>query len=156
MNKETAKHKYPHAKKNDKIIDEIIEEISNGRSLVGILKSKKEYPSYTNFMRWIDADQKVREKYTKAKEAQADYLAEQLLDIADDGKNDWMQSNDPNNPGYRFNNEHYQRSRLRVDTRKWIASKLKPKKYGEKLDLGGNVSLAAAFALPTIKKEGEL
>lgn len=155
MKKEIAKNRYPHAKKNDRVIDEILEEISNGKSLVGILKSKEEYPSYTAFMRWIDQDTKLVEKYTKAKEAQADYLAEQLLDIADDGKNDWMRSNDPDNPGYRFNNEHYQRSRLRVDTRKWIASKLKPKKYGEKLDLGGNVSLAAAFALPNLKKEGE-
>ena len=142
-------------KKNDQVIDEILEKISEGRSLVGILKSKKEYPAYVNFMRWIEADEELRKRYAKAKEEQADYLAEQLLEIADDGKNDWMQTNDPDNPGYRFNNEHYQRSRLRVDTRKWIASKLKPKKYGEKLELDATTDLKAAFALPALKQQGE-
>lgn len=149
------KSRYPQAKKCDKVIDEILDQISGGKSLVGILKSKKEYPSYTAFMRWIDQDPKLVDKYARAKEEQADYLAEQILEIADDGSNDWMQSNDPNNPGYKFNGEHHQRSRLRVDTRKWIASKLKPKKYGDKLDLDAKVNLSAAFALPALKKEGE-
>jgi len=141
--------------KNDKIIDEILTQVSEGRSLVGVLKSKEEYPAYANFMRWIENDPKLRERYAKAKEEQADYLAEQLLEIADDGKNDWMENNDPENPGYKFNNEHYQRSRLRVDTRKWIASKLKPKKYGEKLELDATTDLKAAFALPPLKQQGE-
>src|SRR3990172_7086066 len=63
------------------------------------------------------------------------------MDISDDGTNDWMASNDPENPGYRVNGEHIARSRLRVDTRKWIASKLKPKKYGEKLDIAHSGSI---------------
>ncbi|MGE0630955.1 MAG: terminase small subunit protein [Pseudobdellovibrionaceae bacterium] len=149
------KGKYSQTKKCDQVIDEILDQISVGKSLVGILKSKKEYPHYSNFMRWIDSDEKLREKYARAKEEQADYLAEQLLEIADDGSNDWMLNNDPDNPGYKFNGEHHQRSRLRVDTRKWIASKLKPKKYGEKLELGATPDLKACFALPALKKEGE-
>ena len=35
----------------------------------------------------------------------------------------------------RMNSEYVQRSRIRIDTRKWIASKLKPKKYGDKVDV---------------------
>jgi hypothetical protein len=60
-------------------------------------------------------------------------LAEETLDIADDGRNDWMERNDPKNQGYEFNGEHVQRSRLRVDARKWFAAKVAPKKYGEKV-----------------------
>ncbi|WP_074633943.1 hypothetical protein [Nitrosospira multiformis] len=54
-------------------------------------------------------------------------VAEHALDIADDGSNDWMESHDPENRGWQFNGEHVQRSRLRVETRKWFLSKLMPK-----------------------------
>jgi hypothetical protein len=93
-------------------------------------------PDCATVFRWIRVKEGFREQYTRAKEESADALLEETLDIADDGSNDWMESNDPNNPGYRANGEHVQRSRLRVDTRKWAMSKLKPKKYGDKLDLG--------------------
>ncbi len=38
-----------------------------------------------------------------------------------------------------LDHEHVQRSRLRVDTRKWAAGKLAPKRYGDKLNLGGTL-----------------
>lgn len=60
------------------------------------------------------------------------YHADELLDIADDGTNDWMLRNDDGeNVSYSLNGEHVQRSRLRVDTRKWLLSKLIPA-YAEK------------------------
>lgn len=119
--------------RTEEIIDAILNGIVEGRSLTSILKSDDKFPDYCTFMRWLDKDAELSQKYAKAKEVQADYLAEELLEISDDGKNDWMEVHDPDNPGWKFNGEHYQRSRLRVDTRKWIASKLKPKKYGEKI-----------------------
>jgi hypothetical protein len=63
-------------------------------------------------------------------------LTEEILDIADDGSNDWMEKldKDGKSVGWAVNGEAVQRSKLRVDARKWIASKLKPKKYGDKLD----------------------
>ncbi len=44
--------------------------------------------------------------------------------------------------GWQVNGEHIQRSRLRIDARKWMASKLAPKKYGEKLELDVRHSVA--------------
>ena len=44
------------------------------------------------------------------------------------------------------NNEAVQRSRLRVDARKWLMSKLMPKKYGEKLELGGDLKVTLGLA----------
>jgi len=73
-------------------------------------------------------------------------MADEVMEIADDGTNDWIESNDPDNPGYRFNGEHYQRSRLRVDTRKWMLAKALPKIYGDKtqVDVQGQVHHAHA------------
>ena len=62
--------------------------------------------------RWLRDNEEFRHQYEIAKEASADALAEDMLEIADDPKD---------NP---------QNKRVRIDTRKWIASKLKPKKYG--------------------------
>jgi hypothetical protein len=58
-----------------------------------------------------------------------------MLDIADDGTNDWAkQQLGEDGPEVEvLNKEHIQRSRLRIETRKWLASKLKPKKYGDKI-----------------------
>ncbi len=67
-------------------------------------------------------------------------MAEEIVEIADDGRNDWMEvmSKDGESIGWRLNGEAVQRSRLRVDARKWLMSKLLPKKYGESKDDGGN------------------
>jgi hypothetical protein len=55
--------------------------------------------------------------------------------IADDGRNDWMARKDPSNPGYELNGEHVQRSRLRLDARKWLTSKILPKQYGDRTEV---------------------
>ena len=91
-------------------------------------------PRYSTFMLWLEESPVFSERYAKAKQAQAEYMVSELLEIADDGRNDWIERNDPSNPGYRVNGEHINRSRLRVDTRKWVAAKLMPKVYGEKLE----------------------
>lgn len=70
--------------------------------------------------------------YHRAKEESADALVEEILDIADDTANDFTVDDKGN---MRVDHEHINRSRLRVDTRKWVASKLKPKKYGERMEV---------------------
>lgn len=73
--------------------------------------------------------------YAQAKLKQADLMAEEILEIADDATNDYMESLSQEEQGeaWRYNGEHVNRSRLRIDTRKWLASKLLPKQYGDKL-----------------------
>lgn len=82
---------------------------------------------------WLAREATFQEKYARAKEMQADLLAEEILDIADDGSNDLMTVVKGNEAYEVENKEVVNRSRLRVDSRKWIASKLKPKKYGDKV-----------------------
>lgn len=98
-----------------------------------ICKSQPGLPCPSTFMAWINDDPSVEKRYARAKEAQADLLAEEIIEIADDGRNDWMEENDPDNPGWRVNHENINRSRVRIDTRKWLAGKLRPKRYGEKV-----------------------
>ena len=87
---------------------------------------------------WLAREPTFQERYARAKEMQADLLAEEILDIADDGSNDFM-TIIKNDVEYTVENKEWlNRSRLRVDSRKWIASKLKPKKYGDKMALTGN------------------
>jgi hypothetical protein len=92
-------------------------------------------PCVATIFNWLRKHDDFLEQYERAKEIQADALAEDILDIADDGTNDWMarEDKDGKNIGWQLNGEHVQRSRLRVDARKWIASKLKPKKYGDQV-----------------------
>jgi hypothetical protein len=88
-------------------------------------------PDRTTVMDWVGANETFAIQYATARAQGYAVLSEELLEIADDGKNDWLERQDPENPGYSFNGEHYQRSRLRVDTRKWLLSKMLPKVYGD-------------------------
>ncbi len=59
--------------------------------------------------------------------------ADEALEIADDGSNDWMKRQGEDGEVHViYDHEHIQRSRLRVDTRKWLLSKVLPKVYGDK------------------------
>lgn len=86
-------------------------------------------------MLWLDGSRpEFSEQYARAREAQADKLAEEALQIADDGRSDTYVDAEGNE---RTDTEVIQRSKLRVDTRKWLASKMAPKKYGDKVAIGG-------------------
>lgn len=91
-------------------------------------------PAVSTMCLWLNqgAKQEFLEQYEHAQAIKAENLADELLAIADDGTNDYMQRTNADNPGWVANGEHIQRSRLRVDTRKWIAAKLLPKKYGDR------------------------
>lgn len=91
-------------------------------------------PAKSTVFMWLRTKPDFVDQYTRAKQEAADAFVEEMTDISDDGSNDWMEVNDKDNVTYRVNGEHIQRSRLRVETRKWIAAKLKPKKYGEKVE----------------------
>ena len=113
------------------VADLICEQIADGKSLRSICLTE-EMPNKSTVFRWLADNQPFRDQYALAREAQADSLFEDSLDIADDGSRDYQPDADGNE---RVDHDHIARSRLRVDTRKWMAGKLRPKKYGERLDL---------------------
>lgn len=117
---------------SDGLADNICERLSNGESLRAIC-SEDDMPDKSTVFRWLAANERFRDQYARAREAQADALFDDVLDIADNARNDWMERRGEDDAGWVANGEHIQRSKLRIDARKWMAGKLAPKKYGEKL-----------------------
>lgn len=91
-------------------------------------------PNHVTVLRWALTIPEFSNQYKQARDMQAEILADELLDIADNGQNDWMERHDPNgaNIGWRENGEAMRRSQLRIETRKWVAARLLPKRWGDK------------------------
>jgi hypothetical protein len=130
--------------------------LADGESLRSICREEG-MPSRPTVYSWVlDDIDGFASRYARAREIQAHALADDVADIADNGSNDWMKRNDPENPGWQANGEHIQRSRLRFDARRWAAAKILPKVYGDKVqqEHSGAITLeslvAAAIAPPTI------
>lgn len=119
---------------SEELADEICERIADGESLRSVCRDD-DMPAKTTVFRWLATNDRFQDHYIKAKQAYAEGMADEMLDIADDGTNDWMEkhSDEGENIGWRENGEAIRRSALRIDTRKWVAARLLPKKYGDKV-----------------------
>jgi hypothetical protein len=121
------------------LAEEICRRLREGESLRSICRTEG-YPRESAVIEWAKENRDgFSEQYAQARDVGLDRMAEETLEIADDGSNDWMARNDPENAGYIANGEHVARSRLRVDTRKWYLSKLAPKRYGDRLAVDASV-----------------
>ena len=111
----------------------ICERIASGESLKAVCREEG-MPNHVTVLRWVLTSPEFRNQYAIAREMQAEVLADELLEIADDGRNDWMEKHDQNGQmiGWRENGEAMRRSQLRIETRKWVAAKLMPKRWGDK------------------------
>lgn len=99
----------------------ICREIAEGRSLRRICASKK-MPAKSTVIDWLREDVAFSVQYARAREAQAEVLADEIIELADKaiGKT----------------TAEVQGHRLAVDARKWVASKLRPRKYGDRAEQG--------------------
>ena len=117
-------------KRSPELADALLEQIADGMSLV---KSCKELGISTPLVfRWIDDDEDFRSKYAKAREAQAEKLADEIVSIADETEVTSVVTPE-GVVDFKLDATAVARNRLRVDARKWVASKLLPKKYGDKV-----------------------
>ena len=112
---------------SQEIFDKICVRIANGESLRKICKDDK-MPNITTVWHWLNNNEALDKQYTRAREEQAETFVDEILDIADESKDD---TSIDENGKLIINQEVIARSRLRVDSRKWIASKLKPKRFGD-------------------------
>ncbi|MDX1117037.1 terminase small subunit protein [Sinorhizobium medicae] len=112
----------------------ICERLADGESLKAMCEDE-DMPSKSTVFKWLSENPTFSDMYARAREAQADALFDDVLSIADDGRNDWMQRNFGEDTRWVENGEALRRSQLRIDARKWMAGKLRPKKYGDKLDV---------------------
>lgn len=120
-----------------KIIEDVIARISTGETLRDICRTEG-FPGVTQVYEWMKQDEDFSERFARARESGHDVIADECMAIADNASNDWMEDNDPDNPGYRLNGEHVQRSKLRIETRLKLLAKWSPRKYGDKLELAGD------------------
>ena len=116
------------AEQKQNIINTICERIANGESVRAILKDDN-LPAFNTFLIWVSESDEKSKQYEYAMKMRAEVLFEETLEIADDSSKDIEYGEN----GQRMNTEYVQRSRLRVDTRKWYLSKLNPKKFGDRV-----------------------
>lgn len=125
----------------------VCELLMQGKSLKEIAAEPR-MPSKRTIIRWL-ADPKMgdfREMYYYSRRVQAEIRVDEILEIADDTSKDWekVYNKDGELIDLKPNNEAIQRSRVRIDTRKWIASKLVPRIYGDtvnhELDVTGDLA----------------
>lgn len=101
-------------KYNEELADKILGQLVSGKSLRRIMKDD-DMPNIDSIFEWVRNHQKFSERYKEARQMQAEFFIDEIMEIADGTVED------------------VQRSRLMVDTRKWYASKIIPKIYGDKL-----------------------
>ena len=108
------------------VADAICERIADGESLRAICKDEDK-PSKSTVFRWLKANEEFRDQYARAKVEMADSLFDDMLAIADGTDKDKDEDG-------KVDVDHINRQRIRIETRKWMAGKLKPKVYGDRID----------------------
>ena len=115
-------------------IDDLCIWLANGKTLREFCRQPGR-PSFQRIYDALDADAAAAGRVARARDIGFDTLADECGAIADDGENDWMRSNAPNNPGWVANGEHIQRSKLRIETRLKLLACWNPRKYGAKQEI---------------------
>lgn len=121
--------------------DAICTRLAEGESLRKIC-ADDEMPDQTTVYRWLRAEENepFRQQYARAREDQADFYAEQIIEISDEDPATSVESGRGEDAPdvVRVDGAAVAHQRLRVDARKWYASKLAPKKYGDKIEVAGD------------------
>jgi hypothetical protein len=148
---------------NDALGDLICEQLADGKSLRAICSSD-DMPGRATVFRWLGAHEEFRDQYARAREAQADSIADEVLHIADEplvgtitvdkqqsvGRGEHARLEDVTETTTK---DGVERSRLMIDARKWFAGKLNPKKYGPKIQHDGTVGLRHEDAVDILDRE---
>lgn len=104
--------------------------IADGKTLPQICASPT-MPHESTIRRWARADETFRASYARAREEQMHTWADEIVTIADDSTRDMIEADGAK----RVDHDHINRSKLRIDTRKFLMAKIAPKTFGEKLDV---------------------
>ena len=112
----------------EKIFKTIFKEMSLGSSLREVLL-KSGMPSRKTFFEWIESDKEKSNHYARACEAREEVLFDEILEIADENNAD-VYLDDAG--VVKIDGNSVNRSKLKVDARKWVLGRMNPKKYGTK------------------------
>ncbi|WP_106797294.1 terminase small subunit protein [Rhizobium sp. H4] len=119
------------------LAEKICDRIADRESLRSICRDEA-MPAKSTVLSWLADEDKAafRARYALAREILADGFVDELVEIADDSSNDWIEKKNAagETTGWQENGEAIRRSQLRIATRQWVAEKLRPKKYGAKIE----------------------
>ena len=133
------------------IAAEILERISNGESLRSITRDPS-MPVMSVVYVWMLRHPDFAEQYARAREEQAETLADEIVSLADEEP---VQVVDDKGIG-RVDSAWVTWQKNRVDARKWVAAKLKPKKYGERVALAGDAEAPVVVQTQTAEEVREM
>lgn len=119
------------------LAEKICEQIAHGKSLRAIC-AEDDMPSTSTVCKWLNENQDFSEQYTRARSEQADYFVEEIVEIADN---------------VTAESAAVAKAKLQIDARKWAASKIAPKKYGDKTEL--DVKSSDGSMTPTVRLDAE-
>lgn len=130
---------YPAIKWTIALEDEICAWLSEGKTLREFCRQEGK-PSHDAVYDHQAASEDFKQRIARSRERGEEIIAQECLAIADDGSNDWMEEHhgEDKESGWHLNGEHVQRSRLRVDTRLKLLAKWNPRKWGDKVQVGGD------------------
>ena len=100
---------------SEELAEQICNRIASGQSVRQICELEQ-FPARSTVMQWLAEKEDFRTKCARARELQADYMDDLILEAAN-----------------ACNEENYQSTRVKISAYQWRASKLKPKVYGEKI-----------------------
>jgi len=125
--------------RTNELEDDILSRIACGESLRGIC-AEDDKPNISTVIRWLAADGDFALRYARAREMQAEMLADEMLEIADNDKTDRIDIKDDTGKVIKTeqNNVAVARAKLKLEQRRWWAEKLRPKVYGTKVVVGGD------------------
>lgn len=121
----------------EQMFERIIEQMCRGRTLQSLVNEYPRDVSYEDFLRWIKRDSQRFERYKDAQESRTEFIAGEILQIADG-----VDAIDPTS------NDSVNRDKLRIETRKFLMSAWNRKRYGEtkQVEVGGSISIIDALA----------
>lgn len=116
----------------EEIGEAICDELANGKSLIRVLKENDAFPSYSTVMKWLKNNPEFAEYYAEARSHQGDHDSDKVDDVAQQVREGKI---DPAS------------ARVAIDAYKWSAAHRRPKKYGTKIDVEQNTSIAVTHTL---------
>ncbi len=123
------------------LFQKILCEVASGKTLRSVARSLGTDEASLRYH--ITHDAALFAQYQRARACQSEAMADEILAIADDASQDTETRYNERGEEYKTEDKEWtNRSKLRVDSRKWLMSKLHPRQYGEKLEIGGNAANA--------------
>jgi hypothetical protein len=115
---------------DESLLVKILQDIANGKTVKAACEDN-DGPDVSTLRRWTyDDTEGFAARFTRARELGIHAMIDECIEISDETSRDTVAGKDGEEVA---NHEWISRSRLRVDTRKWLASKIVPKIYGDKV-----------------------